>query len=267
MNTRAIRLTSGYGIPALGLGTWDLRGEECVTAVRTALEMGYNHIDTADMYGNQAEIGRAIADFDRSDIFVTSKVWRDDLHYDDVVRVAEAALCDLQTDYLDLFLIHWPNRSVPLEETFRAFEQLVAQGRVRSIGVSNFDVPLLEGALQATDLPLTNNQVECHPLLRQEEVLAFCRQHDITLTAYCPLGRGAALRNEVIVSLAEKYGKSPAQVALRCLIQQGTIVIPKAGSADHMRENMAIFDFEVSPEDEQRIDRIEEEHRVVALNP
>ena len=164
MDTPAVKLTSGYWIPALGLGTWDLRGEECVTAVRTALGMGYNHIDTADLYGNQAEIGRAMAGFDRSDIFVTSKVWRDDLHHDDVVRVSKAALRDLQTDYLDLLLIHWPNRSVPLRETFGALEQLVAQGSARSVGVSNFDVTLLKAAIQATDLPLTNNQVEFHPL-------------------------------------------------------------------------------------------------------
>ncbi len=267
MDTPAVKLTSGYWIPALGLGTWHLRGEECVTAMRTALGMGYKHIDTADMYGNQAEIGRAMAGYDRSDIFVTSKVWRDDLHYDDVVRVGEAILRDLQTDYLDLLLIHWPNRSVPLRETFGALEQLVEQGRVRSVGVSNFDVALLKAAIQATDLPLTNNQVEFHPLLRQQELLAFCKQHDITLTAYCPLGRGAVLSNEVIVNLAGEYGKSPAQVSLRWLIQQGTIVIPKAGSEDHMRENMAIFDFEISPDDTQVIDRIEDKHHVVALDP
>ena len=267
MDTPAVKLASGYWIPALGLGTWDLRGEECVTAVRTALAMGYNHIDTADMYGNQAEVGRAMAGFDRSDIFVTSKVWRDDLHYDDVVRVGEAVLRDLQTDYLDLLLIHWPNRSVPLRETFGALEQLVAEGITRSVGVSNFDVTSLKAAIQATALPLTNNQVEFHPLLRQQELLAFCQQHDITLTAYCPLGRGAVLRNEVIVNLAGKYGKSPAQVSLRWLIQQGAIVIPKAGSEDHMRENMAIFDFEISPDDAQMIDRIEGKHRAVALDP
>ena len=259
------RLTSGYEIPALGLGTGDLRGKEGVAAVTAALEMGYGHIDTADMYRNQADIGRAIAGFDRSQLFITSKISRDDLRHGDVLRVCEAALRDLRTSYLDLFLIHWPSPSIPLPETFGAFEQLVAQGKVRSAGVSNFDVPLLEEARRATDLPLTDNQVGFHPLLFQRELLAFCQQHGIALTAYCPLGRGAALRNEVILGLAEKYGKTPAQVTLRWLIQKGAIVIPKAASTAHMRENLAIFDWEIAPEDEQRIDRIEPQHRIVEL--
>jgi len=266
MSIPTLEMTSGYQVPQLGLGTWRLWGEECVRVTKLALQMGYRHIDTADLYENHAEVGRAIADFDRSQLFLTSKVHTQDLHRQDVIRVCNSALQDLHTDYIDLFLIHWPNFSIPLEETFSALEQLAGQGKFRSVGVSNFNVALLEDSLRDTNLPISNNQIEFHPLLYQPTLLNFCHRQDITVTAYCPLARGRALENGVIADLATNYSRTRSQICLRWLIQKGAIVIPKASSEAHLRENMEIFNWDITSEDEQRIDEIEQRHRVVPLD-
>jgi diketogulonate reductase-like aldo/keto reductase len=253
-------------MPQLGLGTWLLRDEQGTTAVRMALDMGYTHIDTARLYENHAAVARGMAGFDRADIFLVTKVWHDSLAYDDVLRACASSLEELQTDYLDLFLIHWPDPRFPMLDTFRAFAELVGSGRVRSVGVSNFDIPRLEEALALTDLPIVTNQVEFHALLYQEALLNFCRDHGIVLTAYCPLGRGVVLENEIIRDIAPVYDRTPGQVALRWLVNKGCAVIPKASSEQHLRANMDIFDWELRPEDERRIDAIDATHRVVALD-
>ena len=246
-------LRDGHRIPVLGLGTWNLTGSRCVTAVKKALELGYRHIDTAEAYGNQAEIGDAIKAFDRSKLFLTSKVRPNHLHYDDIYKACETTLRDLDTSYLDLYLIHWPNPSIPLKESFKALKELVDQGKVRSVGVSNFEVDLLKESLEASRAPVTVNQVKFHPLSYDEELLEFCQSKDIVLTAYSPLGRGSLLSQGTIVNVAKSLGKTPAQICLKWCLQKGAIVIPKAGSEEHLRENMDIFDWQLSEEDMKRI--------------
>jgi diketogulonate reductase-like aldo/keto reductase len=247
-------LIDGHRIPVLGLGTWNLTGQRCVSAVSRALELGYRHIDTAEMYGNQAEIGDAIKTFPRSALFLTSKVWSNHLHHDDVHRACDNTLRQLGTSYLDLYLIHWPNISVPLTETFKALKELVDQGKVRSVGVSNFDTELMKKSLDVSGAPVTVDQVRFHPFSYDKNLLDFCLGKGIVVTAYSPLGRGNILSNRIIQSIAKKVGKTPAQICLRWCLQKGTIVIPKAGSEEHLRENMDIFDWEINEEDMKRID-------------
>ena len=260
------KLKSGHEMPMLGLGTWPLNGEECTLAVSKAIEMGYSHIDTADVYENHVEVGKGLAGFDRSGIFVTSKVAPEDLSHDALIATCERSLEELGLDYLDMYLLHWPNPDIPMEETFRALKELHDGGKLRSIGVSNFIIERLAQAVEISELPICTNQVEFHPLLYQEELLRFCKANDVVVTAYCPLGRTHALRNEVIRSVAEQCQRTPAQVCLRWLVQKGIIVIPKTRSEERMKQNMEIFDWELSAEAEQRIDNIPEEKRVVRLS-
>jgi len=253
---KAIRLRSGFEMPVLGLGTWELTGRKCTETVKKALEMGYKHIDTAEYYGNEKETGRAISGFDRSEIFITSKVWMTHLKHDDVIKACEASLKRLGTSYLDLYLIHWPNEKISLSETMKAMEHLVKDGKVRSVGISNFDIKRTREALEVSSVPVSNNQVEFHPHLYQKGLLEFCKKSGIAITAYCPLARGKVLKDPVITGIAEKYGRTPAQVTLRWLLQKGTVVIPKASSEQHLKENMNIFGWKLKKEDESRIDSI-----------
>lgn len=257
------KLRSNYEIPILGLGTWELLGEKCRNVVRKALELGYVHIDTAEIYGNESEIGEIIQDFSREDIFITSKVMPDNLHYDNVLKSCEKSLRKLKTHYLDLYLIHWPNPNIPVKETFRAMKKLHEEGKVRSIGVSNFDINLLEKALEEEELPITVNQVEFHPYLYQKELLSFCKEHEIIFTAYSPLARGEIIKDKTIQELGKKYKKTPTQISLRWVLQKEAVVIPKAGSEEHMKENMEIFGWEISDKDVEKIDSIGTKMRYV----
>jgi len=263
LNIPTVKLSSGYEMPLLGLGTWRLRDETCTRITMKALELGYTHIDTAEMYENHADIGAAIRHFERSKLFITSKVPQQDLQYKSVRRMCEKALRELGTDYLDLYLIHWPNPDIPLQETLQAFEELHEEGKIRNIGVSNFTIRYLTEATQLSRLPVANNQVEFHPLLYQKELLEFCKNNRVTLTAYAPIARGRALENQTIVGVARKLGKTPAQVSLRWLVQKGIAVIPKTSSEERLRENMDIFDWELPPEDERKIDAIPERVRLL----
>ncbi len=249
-------LLSGHDMPLFGLGTWQLQGDACTQAVRMALEMGYDLIDTADDYANHEQVAEGMAGFDRSEAFVTSKVFRHDLHYDDVLSTCERTLGELATDYVDLYLIHWPNEEIPIEETLRAMAKLVEDGMARSIGVSNFTVPLLEEALSVTEVPICNNQISLNPMKYDRELVEFCQERDILVTAYSPLARGGVFENEVIVAVAEDIGKTPGQVALRWLVQKGLVVIPKASSESHLRENLDLFSWELSPDHEAKIDAL-----------
>ncbi len=250
------KLRNNYEIPAIGLGTWQLKGEKCINTIKLALEIGYRHIDTAEIYENEKEIGKAIKDFPRSEIFITSKVSGDHLKFQDVIKSCELSLKNLNTNYLDLYLIHWPNPLISLRETFKAIKKLHNEGKIISFGVSNFDIKLLKKALEIEEIPICVNQVEFHPYFYQKELLEFCKKHNIILVAYSPLARGKINENKIIKEIAKKYGKTPAQISLRWIIQKGAIPIPKAGSKEHLKENIEVFNWEISKEDEIKIDNL-----------
>ncbi len=261
--TEMLRLQSGYDMPVLGLGTWELTGDACVETVRKAVELGYRHIDTAELYENEAQIGKALKGADREKLFITSKAASKHLAPKAIFEACEGSLQKLGTDYLDLYLAHWPNDEMPIEQTMEAMQQLVDRGRVRSVGLSNFDVSRVDAALSVSPVPICNLQIEYHPFTPREELPEFCRKHDIVITAYSPLARGRVFKDEILNEVAEKYGKSVAQTSLRWLVQKGHIVIPKSSSEVHLRDNMDIFDWSLAQEDMERIDRIHHEQRLV----
>lgn len=263
MRIKTYTLKTENSIPSLGLGTWRLSGIRGIKTVRKALELGYRHIDTAEIYNNQQEIGKAIKKFDRSELFLTSKVWKSNLHYEDVLDACDSTLKELNTSYLDLYLIHWPNRNVPLEETFKSMMELQRDGKVRSIGVSNFNIPLLKEAMRISEFPICVNQVEFHPYLYQKELLNFCKENEIILTAYSPLSKGKVSRDETLKTVGEKYNKTPAQVTLRWMLQKDIAVIPKASSTEHLKENLNVFEFELSEKDMKKVDSIQIKKRNV----
>mgnify|MGYP002823782031 CR=1 FL=1 len=252
-------------MPILGLGTWQATGDEVKKAVIRAIELGYRAIDTAWIYQNQTEVGEALKEVTvpREELFITSKLWNDHHRYDDVIANCKETLKQLQLDYLDLFLIHWPIEDVAIEETMRAMKTLVDEGLVKSVGVSNFSIKNLRDALAVSDVKISMNQVEFHPGLFQKDLLEFSNKSNIATTAYCPIARGKNLDDPSLQSIAQKHSKTPAQVSLRWLIQHGIFVIPKSVSEDHIRENMAIFDFELDEEDMEKINNMPEEERYV----
>ncbi|MGH6969758.1 MAG: aldo/keto reductase [Stellaceae bacterium] len=247
----------GARLPVLGLGTWGLSGRTCYDAVRAALAIGYRHVDTAELYGNEAEIGAAIRDSDvkRSDIFVTTKIPMGELRAPQIRRNVEQSLKRLGTDYVDLLLIHWPSRHEPLAETLGAFAEARAKGQTRFIGVSNFTVALLREAIETHGADIVCNQVEYHPYLSQHPVLAALAGSGLILTAYSPLGRGRVAADRDLARIGRAYGKTPSQVALRWLLDQPNVAaIPKSSHRDHLAANFAIFDFTLSAADRAVID-------------
>ncbi|EDY80607.1 oxidoreductase, aldo/keto reductase family [Verrucomicrobiia bacterium DG1235] len=249
----------------LGLGTYDLRGAEGAASVRTAIELGYRHVDTAATYENEEAVGEGIrsSKVARDQIFLTTKVDRANLRTSDFIGSAEASLAALGCDYVDLLLVHWPNAEIPIEETLAGASELVAAGKTRFIGVSNFTRPRLKALLKASDLPLVTNQVEYHAHLNQRGLLRLCEENGVLLTAYSPLGQGSVLKDETICDIAKRIGRSPAQVALRWLLQKGVAVIPKSSSAARMRENLGMLDFELDRVEMERIESIGVCNRVI----
>jgi len=248
----------GTEVPALGLGTWRLRGEECRRAVETALELGYRHVDTAQAYGNERAVGDAIraSEVDRSELFVTTKLDAGNRAYDDVVRSTEASLAKLDTDYVDLLLIHFPRPGVPLSETLSAMDALVERGAVRHVGVSNFDVDRLHRARELSETPILADQVQFNPYWPQGELLDYCVVHDLTLMAYSPLAHGGGVDDPVLERVGREHGKTPAQAAIRwCLDHPNVTVISKASSRDHLAENADVFEFELTPAEREEIRR------------
>ena len=241
----------GGRVPALGFGTWQIEGDAAREAVEHALTVGYRHIDTAQMYGNERAVGEGLraAGTDRDAVFLTTKIERDWLRYRDVLRVADESLRLLQTDYVDLLLIHWPNEGIELQETLDAFREVQHRQKAKHIGVSNFPPALLREALEIAP-GLVCDQVEYHPYLDQTELLAEVRERGLFLTAYSPLARGEVLGDAVIREIAEAHGKTPAQVVLRWLVQQERVAaIPKASSPEHREANIAVFDFALSDDE------------------
>ena len=256
----------GTPLPVIGFGTSGLRGQRCAAMVETALALGYRYIDTAQAYGNEADVGRGIArsPVSRDEIFLATKLEQAKLGADTVRREVDESLRRLGTDYVDLLMVHWPSKEIPLRETLTAFAQLRDEGRVRHIGVCNFTVALLHEAVEENGADLLCNQVEYHPLLAQETLLPYQQSRGIALVAYCPLARGRVLRDRTLRRLGAKHGKSPAQIALAWLTAHELVsAIPKASSEAHCRANLEIFDIQLSAEERAEIDALDRGERVI----
>jgi diketogulonate reductase-like aldo/keto reductase len=265
-------IPGGGKIPTIGLGTWQIGGRmtpdttqdaQILRVFQDALDLGYRHFDTAEMYGGghtETLLGQALSGFPRQELFLTSKVWQDNLRQAEVRRACEGSLQRLGTEYLDLYLIHWPNPSVPLEDTFAGLNALVAEGLVRRLGVSNFDLPLLRRAVALSETPLANLQAP-YSLHNRQHVengaLAFCQENGILFTAYTPVERGRVASDPLVVDIASSMGATPIQVALAWLVQQPQVItIPMSKNLQHLRENLAASRIELSPADRQRLDAL-----------
>ncbi|MFL5358514.1 aldo/keto reductase [Archangium sp.] len=256
-----VKLNNGVEIPRLGLGVFRApRGEVTRQAVLSALEAGYRHIDTARIYGNERDVGAAVREsgLPRKDLFVTTKLWNEDQGYESALRACERSLKDLGLEYVDLYLIHWPVPGRRLE-SWRALEKLLAEGKCRAIGVSNFLENHLDQLLAHSKVVPAVNQVEQHPFLHQPSLLRYCAGKGIAVEAYSPLTKGLRLGDPRVVELARKYGKSPAQVLIRWCLQHDLVVIPKSVHAERIRENASVFDFSLSPEDLRKLDGLNED--------
>ncbi len=254
------------GMPMLGLGTWQNEDpDQCAESVRTALETGYRHIDTADLYGNEAAVGEGIrqAEIDREDVFLATKLWHTDLSYEDAIASAEERLDALGVDSLELLYIHWPTGSYDPTETFRAFEELHDRGMIEHVGISNFERDGMETAVEHCDVPILANQVECHPFLPQEDVRATAAELDIEVVAYSPLARGAVFDSEVLTDIADAHDASAAQVSLAWLREKGVTAIPKATGREHIEDNWNALALDLSDAEIARIDAIEDVEREV----
>jgi len=248
-----IRLNNGVQIPQFGFGVFQIEPDRTAEAVRTAFDAGYRHIDTAQGYGNEEGVGQAIKEsgLPRDEVFVTTKLNNNRHGHDEAIAALDESLQKLGLDHVDLFLIHWPRPHADrYVETWRAFEKILSDGKARSIGVSNFQVPHLERLAAETGTVPAVNQIELHPLLQQAELRGYHREHGIATEAWSPIGKGGdLLRDERLVSLGEKYGRSPAQIVLRWHIQLDDIVFPKSVTPSRIRENIDVFDFELSADD------------------
>jgi 2,5-diketo-D-gluconate reductase A len=249
-----IELNDGTNMPQLGFGVFQIDPGETADAVRKALDIGYRHIDTAEMYQNEAGVGQGIRDagLDRGDVYVTSKLNNGFHKPDDARRAFDSTLCELGFDYVDLFLIHWPLPTLydgDFVSTWQTLEEFKKDGRARSIGVSNFQVPHLKRLAEESDAVPVVNQIEVHPHFTNDEVRAYGTEHRIVTEAWSPIAQGAVLDDPVVVGIADATGRSPAQVVLRWHIQRGDVVFPKSVTPQRIRENFQIFDFELSPDD------------------
>jgi diketogulonate reductase-like aldo/keto reductase len=255
-----LRLNNATEIPRVGLGVYQAaRGKQTQSAVIDALRIGYRHVDTARIYGNEHDVGAAIREsgIARAELFVTTKLWNADQGYDSALKAFDASLERLGLEYMDLYLLHWPVPGKRLQ-SWKALERLVGERLVRSIGVSNFMVRHLDELLARADVVPAVNQIEISPFLQQRDVRALCEKHGIAVEAYSPLTRGARLGHPVVTGLAKRIGRSPAQVLLRWGLDHGLVVLPKSTHAERIAENFAIFDFQLSPEQMSTLDALED---------
>lgn len=269
-------LNDGNEIPVLGYGTYQAKGKDVIDGVFDALQLNYRHIDTAAIYANEVQVGRAIeeSEIPREEIFVTTKLWNEVRGYDETKQALEESLQKLNLDYVDLYLIHWPN---PLKyrdnweemnaQSWRAMEDLVKEGKVKSIGVSNFMIHHLEALFKTATIMPVVNQIRVTPGDTKYDLVKFCLDHKIKIEAYSPLGEGQLINHEVLVALANKYNKSVAQLCLRWSIQQGFIPLPKSVHKERIKENSEIFDFEISHEDMDVMNAIDIEPPYASFNP
>ena len=258
---------NGANIPAIGLGTWTLNGEAATRLVAGAIRSGYRHVDTATMYDNEEAVGAGLraSGVSRDEIFLTTKVWPSDIADGDLQRSVAASLKRLQVDRLDLALIHWPSGTIPLAESIRALNEVKDRGLARHIGVSNFTVALLAEAVVLSRHPLACNQIEYHPFLNQERVLAACRGHGMAVVSYCPLARGAELFPEpAVTAAAARHGRTPAQIVLRWQVQQeGVVAIPRSSNAERIAQNLRVFDFALEAGEMAALDALRvRQHRI-----
>lgn len=261
-----VTLNNGVEMPQLGFGVWKVPEEEVTAAVSSALDAGYRSIDTAKVYGNEAGVGKAIEESNvpREDLFITTKLWNADQGYENTLKAFDESMDKLGLDYLDLYLIHWPTPAYDTYvESYKALEKLYHDGRVKAIGVCNFNIDHLERIMNECDVKPVLNQVECHPYLQQKELKTFCKEHDIYLEAYSPLMNGRdVLAEESIKTLAKKHDKTAAQVILRWHLQSNSIVIPKSVTPSRIKENMDVFDFELSASDMEEIASLDSDVRI-----
>ncbi len=248
-------------IPEIGFGTSLIVGHECVKNIKQALKAGYRHIDTAAAYNNEKEIGKAIkeSNISREEIFITSKVWKDSMGYENTIKSFENTLENLQLEYIDLFLIHWPcNKNKNLNfETWKAMEYLYEQGKVKAIGVSNFLKHHLEDLINNCKILPMVNQIEFHPGVTRPDTVKFCKENGIIVEAWAPLGKGKMLNNDMLIKIAEKYNKSVAQICIKWCLQNEIIPLPKSSDKMKMKENLDVFDFEISEDDMNFISNME----------
>ena len=257
MESMVRKLANGVDIPSIGFGTYKLGEEqEVIDKVKLALNLGYRQIDTASFYGNEEGVGKGIAEsgIDRKDIFLVTKLWNDDHGYEETINAFNKSIKKLGVDYLDLYLIHWPNKLN--SETWRAFEDLYKEGKVRAIGVCNFKIGHLEELKKTAKIMPMVNQIEIHPCKTQKETIEYCNENNIQVVAWGPIMRGKILSLTLMLELSEKYNKSIAQITLRWHIQNGVIPIPKSSNEERIKANIDIFDFDISSEDIKKIDEL-----------
>jgi len=255
-----VTLSDGNIMPLLGLGVWDAKsGKETYDAVIHALKSGYRHIDTAEMYGNERDVGSAVIDsgLTRKDVFITTKLWDSGMGYDHALKSFDISLRKLNLEYVDLYLIHWPEKGSKLE-IWSALERIKKEGRCRSIGVSNFAPKHLKEILNNADLLPAVNQIEMSPFLQQQEISSFCIKEKIHLTGYCPLARGTRFNNPILCRVAEETNKTAAQVMIRWALQSGHTVIPKSARPQRIEENADVFDFKLTEDQMKMLDELEE---------
>jgi 2,5-diketo-D-gluconate reductase B len=249
---------NGARIPAIGLGTWELRGRSCARLVEQALRLGYRHIDTAQVYENEREVGEGlrVSGVRRDDVFVTTKIWTTHFAPNDLERSTKESLAKLRLSEVDLLLLHWPNPQVPLAETLGALARVKQLGMSRHIGVSNFTVALIEEAIAVCPEPLACDQVEYHPYLDQTKVLEACARHGMAVVAYSPIARGRIKNDQTLAQIGQAHGKSAAQVCLRWLVQQNVPAIPRTSKIERLSENIDIFDFALSEQEMGQISQM-----------